>query len=117
MTLGRQGRASANAVLAIVAVAQFMVDSSKRSPRQLFFYRPQMVRMPPLERIGPGGPVRVERTVKILPIGAVSITIRVPFEVDHIEELVEYHDLRFSNGSLHEEALLLTENAVIQYAG
>src|SRR5687768_12869676 len=67
-------------------VAQFMVDSSKRSPRQLFFYRPQMVRMPPLERIGPRGPVRVERTVKILPIGAISITIRVPFEVDHIED-------------------------------
>ena len=34
-------------------VAQFVVDASKRSPRQLFFYRPQMVRLPPLERIGP----------------------------------------------------------------
>ena len=27
-------------------VAQFVVDASKRSPRQLFFYRPQMVRLP-----------------------------------------------------------------------
>ena len=33
-------------------VAQFVVDASKRSPRQLFFYRPQMVRLPPLERLG-----------------------------------------------------------------
>src|SRR5687768_5537431 len=49
-------------------VAQFSVDATKRSPRQLFFYRPQMVRLPPLERIGPFGPVRVERTVKILPV-------------------------------------------------
>src|ERR1041384_7827656 len=38
-------------------VAQFVVDASKRSPRHLFFYRPQMVRLPALERIGPGGPV------------------------------------------------------------
>ncbi len=34
-------------------VAQFAVDASKRSPRQLFFYKPQMVRLPPMERIGP----------------------------------------------------------------
>src|SRR5205085_11354201 len=74
-------------------VAQFVVDTSKRSPRQLFFYRPQMVRLPPMERIGPFGPVRVERTVKILPVGAISITVHVPFEVDHIEDLVAFHDL------------------------
>jgi hypothetical protein len=90
-------------------VAQFVVDASKRSPRHLFFYRPQMVRLPPLERIGPGGPLRVERVVKLLPVGALSITVRVPFEVDRIEDLVDYHDLRFSNGSLHEEVRRLAE--------
>src|SRR6516162_7311712 len=84
-------------------VAQFAVDASKRSPRHLFFYRPQMVRLPPLERIGPHGPVRVERVIKLLPVGALSITVRVPFAVEHVEDLVEYHDLQFSNGSLNEE--------------
>src|SRR3954451_1571483 len=74
-------------------VAQFVVDASKRSPRHLFFYRPQMVRLPPLERIGPGGPMRVERVVKLLPVGAISLTIRVPFQVERIEDLVGYHDL------------------------
>ena len=69
-------------------VAQFVVDASKRSPRQLFFYRPQMVRLPPLERIGPHGPVRVERVIKLLPVGAISISVRVPFEVQQIEDLV-----------------------------
>src|SRR5947207_14398476 len=44
-------------------VAQFSVDASKRGPKQLFFYRPQMVRLPPLERIGPRGPLRLERVV------------------------------------------------------
>src|SRR5436190_17984304 len=90
-------------------VAQFVVDASKRSPRHLFFYRPQMVRLPPLERIGPHGPVRVERVIKLLPVGAISITVRVPFAVQQVEDLVEYHDLRFSNGSLHEEVRRLAE--------
>jgi hypothetical protein len=90
-------------------VAQFSVDASKRSPRHLFFYRPQMVRLPPLERIGPHGPVRIERIVKLLPVGALSITMRVPFSVRRIEDLVVYHDLRFSNGSLHEEVRHLAE--------
>jgi len=90
-------------------VAQFVVDASKRSPRHLFFYRPQMVRLPPLERIGPGGPLRVERIVKLLPVGALSITIRVPFDVERIEDLIGYHDLQFTNGSLHEDVRRLAE--------
>src|SRR5712671_3148195 len=84
-------------------VAQFVVDASKRSPRHLFFYRPQMVRLPPQERIGPNGPMRMERVIKILPVGAISITVRVPFSVQQIEDLVAFHDLQFSNGSLNEE--------------
>jgi hypothetical protein len=92
-------------------VAQFSVDASRRNPRQLFFYRPQMVRLPPMERIGPNGPVRVERTMKLLPVGALSITVSVPFEVPSIEELVVYHDLEFSNGELSREVRQLAEEA------
>jgi hypothetical protein len=98
-------------------VAQFVVDTSKRSPRQLFFYRPQMVRLPPLERIGPHGPVRVERVIKLLPVGAISISIRVPFDVEHVKDLVGYHDLQFSNGSLGEEVRNLAEEVRGELAG
>jgi len=94
------------------SVAQFAVDASKRSPRQLFFFKPQMVQLPPMERIGPYGPVRVERAVKFLPVGAISITVRVPFRVNHVEELVAFHDLQFSNGSLHDEIRRLAEEVV-----
>ena len=80
-------------------VAQFQVDATKRSPRQLFFYRPQMVRLPPLEKLGPRGPVRLERTIKLLPVGAISITISIPFQVEKLEDLVPFHDLRFKDGS------------------
>jgi hypothetical protein len=90
-------------------VAQFSVDASKRGPRQLFFFRPQMARLAPLERIGPRGPVRIERVVKLLPVGAVSISVSVPFEVDSIEELVVYHDLEFNNGTLQNEVRALAE--------
>src|SRR5262249_11388841 len=89
---------------------QFAVDASKRSPRHLFFYRPQMVRLPPLERIGPHGAVRVERAVKILPVGAISITVRVPFSVRRIEDLVEYHDLEFTNGGLQAEVRQMADD-------
>jgi hypothetical protein len=98
-------------------VAQFAVDASKRSPRQLFFYKPQMIRLPPMERIGPLGAVRVERVIKLLPVGAISITVRVPFAVNHVEELVAFHDLQFSNGSLQEEVQRLAQEVVIELRG
>lgn len=95
-------------------VAQFSVDTSKRSPRQFFFYRPQMVRLQPVERIGPFGSVRIERAIKLLPVGAISITMRVPFSVEHVEELVAFHDLKFGNYSLHEEAREIAQQVVAE---
>ena len=90
--------------------AQFEMGASKRGPRQLFFYRPQMVRLTPVERIGPRGALRLERVVKLLPVGAISISVRVQFEVDRLEDLVAYHDLRFSDGTfLADEAKDLAE--------
>lgn len=92
-------------------VVQFAIGASKQKPRHLFFYRPQMVRLPPVERVGPHGKVCVERTVKLLPAGALSITVSVPFEVKLIDELVAYHDLEFSDGDLNTEVRELAEEA------
>ena len=92
-------------------IAQFQVDTSKRTPRQLFFYRPQMVRLPALERIGRDGPLRLELSVKLLPVGALSITVRVPFANRTLDQLVEYHDLHFTNGtSLYDEVMQIVED-------
>ena len=92
-------------------VVPFAFDSSRRHPRHHFFYKPQMVRLPPIERVGPHGPVKLERVIKLLAVGAISITVRVPFEVDRIEELVSYHDLHFDTGSLNYDVRLLAEAA------
>ncbi len=91
-------------------VAEFSVGASKRGPRQLLFYRPQMVRLLPEERIGPQGPVRIQRVVKLLPVGAISIMVRVPFKCRNLEELVAFHDLQFANGAyLYDEVRALAD--------
>lgn len=95
-------------------VEEFVVGADRRTPREPFFYRPQMVRLPPVERVGPFGPVRVQRAIKLLPVGAISITVRVPFAVREIGELVGYHDLQFAHTSLHDEIRQLAEEAVAE---
>lgn len=87
----------------------YIFGPTKRSPRHVFFYQPQMVRLPIVERVGPFGPVKVERIVKLLPVGAISITVSVPFAVDRLEELVEFHDLQLDTGSLTDEIRQLAE--------
>jgi len=91
-------------------VVPFGFDSSRRHPRHHFFYKPQMIRLPAMERVGPGGPVKLERIIKLLPVGAISITVRIPFEVDRLEDLVAFHDLHFDTGSLNLDVRLLAES-------
>ena len=91
-------------------VCAMELDADKRTPRHPFLFKPQMVCLPPVERQGPDGPVRLERTVKMLPVGALSITVRIPFEVNKVEELVGYHDLQFEGTSLNQEVRQLAED-------
>lgn len=90
-------------------VEQVAIDLHKRSPRQLFFYRAQMVTLPPVEWDIRGRKVSVERTVKILPVGAISIMVRLPFTVERVRDLVGYHDLEFDSTSLDAEVKKLAE--------
>jgi len=90
-------------------VVTFAVDPSTRGPRRLSFHRPQMVSLPPEERVGPHGPVQVLRTIKILSLGALSVTVRVPFAVSSLDELTAYRDLRFAGRPLADEVRALVE--------
>src|SRR5688572_15042963 len=80
-------------------VEQYVVDPSKRNPRHMTFYRPRMVRLAPVEKQCSLGRLRLERSIKLLPVGAISITIRVPFAVKSLDDLVPFHDLRFDEGA------------------
>ncbi len=97
-------------------VQKFVADSSKRSPRHFDSYRPQMVRLPAVNRTGTYGPVRVDRTIKLLPVGGISITFRVPFSVKEIPDLVGYHDLQFEDSSLYNEVRELAEQVRLELA-
>ncbi|MCX5658558.1 MAG: hypothetical protein NTW19_02415 [Planctomycetota bacterium] len=70
----------------------YHLDPDKRGPRHPFFYRPQMITLEPEECDVGGRRVRVERTIKFFPVGAISIVYRVPFAVDSVGELVEFHE-------------------------
>src|SRR5687768_687945 len=95
-------------------VEQFKVDPSRRNPKLPFFYRPQMIRLPLVKGMGPHGPVELERVIKVLPIGAISITVTVPFEVERLEDLVTFHDLHLGERSLHGEVRELAERIYIE---
>jgi len=88
----------------------FTLGASKRSPRHVFFYKPQMVKLPDIDRVGPHGPIKLERVVKLLPVGAISVTVSVPFAVDRLEDLVVFHDLQLDTGSLANEVRQLAED-------
>jgi hypothetical protein len=81
----------------------FRIDPTKRAPRQLFSFKPLVARLPVVERVGPDGPVQVQRSIKLLPVGVISIQVRVPFAVASLDDLVDYHDLPFATGPLYEE--------------
>jgi hypothetical protein len=98
-------------------VQQVAIDASKRTPRQHLFYRPQMVHLPPVERTSPVGKVNVQRNIKLLPVGAISITVSVPFENLRLSDLVTYHDLKFAEGSLHDEVRAIAEQVTRELQG
>lgn len=93
------------------AVQEFAVVPDRRSPKQWFFYRPDMVCLPAVERQMSWGSVQVSRAVKVFNIGAVSIQVRVPFEVDALEDLVPFYALAFGEMSLEAEIRDLAEEA------
>lgn len=95
-------------------VEQFKVDASKRNPKHPFFYRPQMVRLPLSKRDGPHGPIELERVIKILPIGAISISVTIPFEVQTLEDLVAFHDLNLGERTLSAEVRELAEQIYVE---
>ena len=88
----------------------FRIDMNRRGPRHQLFYQPQLLALPARDRVGPLGPVRVETTIKVLTIGAISISVRIPFSVERLSDLQAFHDLEFSDGSLNEEVRHLAES-------
>jgi hypothetical protein len=93
-------------------VQEYSITRSKRSPRQLFFHKPQMVVLPDQTRSSPQGTVAIHTIIKVFAIGAVSIQIRVPFADKTLEELVGYHGLPIGSGAIEDEMRHLAERVL-----
>jgi hypothetical protein len=92
-------------------VTETTLDPSKRTPRQSFLYRSQLVNLPDvhLDVDHESRRVPAKRTVRLLPTGAVSVTFRVPFTQKSLADLVSYHVPSFGVIELQEQARLLAQ--------
>jgi hypothetical protein len=89
----------------------YLVGPSKRIPRQMFFYRPRIAEFAPEKRqLRNGESLEIRKSVKIFGVGAMTIQVRVPFEVNRLEDLVGYHDLKFAQRGLEEEVAEFAES-------
>jgi hypothetical protein len=99
------------------ALEPFQVDARKRVPRGQVFYRPLVARLPALEQIVRGKSVSLEVAVKVLPIGALSVTVRAPLLAHSPAECTAWHDLAFDDGtSLGQWVLATVEKARVELA-
>jgi hypothetical protein len=92
-----------------VPLKEYSIEPDKRSPKQLFFYRPQMAELPEKMRKVGSAQVPVRVSVKLFNVGAVSIQIHVPFEVEKIKDLVGYHNIDIDGISLEAQARTLAQ--------
>jgi hypothetical protein len=82
----------------------YLVSPSKRIPKQMFFYRPRIAEFAPEKRVlSSGQEIKITKSVKIFGVGAMTIQVRVPFEVSRLEDLVCFHDLQFAQSGLDDE--------------
>lgn len=88
----------------------------KPVPRHGFFYRPQMVTLPVSRRESSFGSIEVTEAVKLFNVGAISVQIRIPFEVSDIEDLVGYYHLKLDDKPIEVEAMELAERVRLELA-
>lgn len=86
------------------------VGPAKRSPKQHLFQHLHAARLESVPMSSPFGEVVVQRVVKVLPIGAVSIMLRVPFTVSRLEDLGAFHRPAFAQQVIHQHLVLLTKD-------
>ncbi len=76
----------------------YQIDARKRGPRGQVFFRPLMAALPELKRSSGGTDMTFQVALKLLPIGALSITLRTAFSVENPEELARWQDPVFEEG-------------------
>jgi hypothetical protein len=91
-----------------VTLESYQIHARKRGPRGQSFYRPLMARLPDLQRSVGGVDITMQAAVKVLPVGALSVMVRMPFAVASLKELGQWHDPVFDGGRTLEQWVLET---------
>jgi hypothetical protein len=86
------------------------VGPAKRSPKQHLFQHLRAARLEPVKMAAPSGEVMVQRMVKVLPIGAVSIMLRVPFANLQLEQLGAFDSPAFAQEVIHKHLVSLAKS-------
>jgi hypothetical protein len=94
--------------------ADYSLSITKRSPKQLFFYRPQLFRLEAKNCRLNGSIIKVQRSIKVFNVGAISVQFRIPFEVEKLEDLVAFHSIKLDNLTIEEQLTNLAQEAFEQ---
>ncbi|MDD5459459.1 MAG: hypothetical protein PHF37_08725 [Phycisphaerae bacterium] len=89
---------------------EYSIEPTKRIPKYMFFHRSQKVELPVISEQTPVGIVEIQRHVQVFNIGAISIRVSIPFAVERLEDLVDYHDLNLGGQSLDMQVYELAES-------
>ncbi|MEK7413287.1 MAG: hypothetical protein AAB263_08215 [Planctomycetota bacterium] len=89
------------------------IESGKRVPRTLSFDRPLSAVLPNASRrLANGEMIQIDRVVRLLPIGALSVVVLVPFRVEQLSDLVVWHDLSLDGRPVYDEITALATEAL-----
>ena len=99
------------------ALEPLQMDARKRMPRGQVFYRPLVARLPDLQRMVRGQAVTLRVAVKVLFIGALSVTVRVPLALQNPVECSAWNEVVFDDGTTLEQWVIATvEKARVELA-
>ncbi len=88
---------------------EFAVPLQKKAPRLQTFVRPLTAALDPVTVTVGGSTASVAISVKLLPIGAISLTMRLPFAGLTLRELDDWETLGFDSGALTDHAFQLAQ--------
>ncbi|MBN8218352.1 MAG: hypothetical protein J0L75_17035 [Spirochaetes bacterium] len=82
----------------------FTLEPNRRNPASLLKEGVWVANLPPFSIQTPGGMAAAACQVKVFAMGALSLTLRVPFSVEKMGDLVAYHEPSIHQRSIHEHA-------------
>lgn len=80
------------------AAERFDLGRIKDAPRDFPVFQPLGVQLNPVEVDGPQGRIRLVPSIKLFAVGAMSVKVRVPVQVQSLAGLANYRDLRLPDG-------------------